>query len=667
MSTLAQVLKNPPAPDTRVSVDVYAQTVQTFSGIVGRNLVLRRAKNTFRTNGSVIQVDPDHPMGYRILEHEIAHILFKSDALARNAFVSAYAKSVSAAFVKAGLVLDEVAFANFMQAVIGHLEDRRVNSLWANLYPGSARLLQDWTRADCAKLKSRVGNMDLLLLLAEREVDFIRPQMSASEAQVAALFSTAYRMVDRRGFEATLIASRWLLTQLVSFFAMTPQQRQQQQQSQQGKGGTKGQPGAQGQPGGQQGGAQDAPDSGDQDGADQDTQGQDGESDQEEQGNAEGGEEPPPPPMSAEDRVRGMQDLLTTLSTSNEPKANGLTRNDFEPSSLTSKAAEIQTARMVQDVLRKALGDADDANAQCEGSAEAMQQIVDTVRDSLGLSTMMDRDDWLRHDLKAQINFTDIKPSECDAYTLTAEQRLTVQRLRAYFMRVIGARTTALDDAGSEIDVRAYIDRKVTNEPIPFFKSETSGRGFRALIVLDRSGSMGGFPHHQVNLACQMLAAALNFPFVKLDVWGFNSPSDGVVKISRFGRGTKGFQSEKSSSSGLTPLHVATQLAIRELMHDSDVRHLFMLTDGQPEFVALQGGRYSHEAMLDMTRKGVLLGKRHGVNTTGVVLGSGVETAKMNHMFLHERQWHRFDESDRFCSDLFQLVVRNFGAYLRNR
>lgn len=640
-----------PAKKPDVALDVYVQTVQTFSGIVGRTLVLRRADKQFRTNGTVITVDPTHAVGYHVLEHEIAHILFKSDAAAREAFLALYLASVRSAFAKANTPFNEEGFLNFLRAIVGHLEDRRVNSLWGNLYPGSARLLREWMRKDMMKARGPAG---LQRLLAEREVDLVRGTASEQERALGELFSAAYRMVDRRGFTATLIASRWLMTQLVTFFAAPPPSAQPQPQQGKGQGQQgQGQPGAQGEP--SQGSAGD------------------GQGEQEASGDAPatasgnggsngGGKQSPP--LTAEQRMAALKALLDEAGRGSDAKPSAIQANDFDDTGLTSKATEAMANKVAQDVLRQAVEGAEEA---CEATSEAMQAIVDEVRDRLGLNHPVDHDDWLRKDLKAQVNFTDISKSEAQSMTLSPEQRLTVQRLRAHFMRVIGRQTIALEDSGTEVDVRAYIDRRVTGEALPFFKAETNGRGFEALIVLDRSGSMGGYHHNQVNLACQMLAEALNFPFVKLRVWGFNSPSNGVVKVSRFAQGTKGFDSEKSSSNGLTPLHVATQLGIRELLRGKGVRHLFMLTDGQPEFAALQGGAYSYVAMRDMTRKAVLQGKRVGVNTTGVILGNGVPDKQMNEMFVAERHWSRLVDPSLFCNDLFTLVLRNFGAYLRAR
>lgn len=630
--------------DPSVSLEVYIQTVQTFSGIVGRNLVLRRGPG-FKTNGTVIEVNPAHEVGYHILEHEIAHILFKSDAAARETFVGMYVGTVKGAFVKARKSFNEPMFRQFLYAVIGNLEDRRVNSLWSDLYPGSAKILRDWMRKDMSKAR---GTAALPQLLSERQVDLIRGKASDKERAIGELFSTAYRMVDRRGFAATLIASRWLVTQLVTFFVAPdapPQPPPRDSRSGGGGGGAENDD------------ADDDLDADDLDSGDDSGSGSSSsKASQSKQSSASA--------ASGQQRIEAMGALLDALARTSYTSSTDVAANDFEETGLTSKASEALATRLAKDILS---GIVEESEQACEATSQAMQDIVNEVRDQLGLNVPLEHDDWLRRDLKASIVFTDIAQANTHAVVLSAEQRITVQRLRAHFMRVIGSQAIALESVGTDIDVRAYIDRRVTKEPLPFFKAETNGRGFEALIVLDRSGSMRGQHHNEVNKACQMLAEALNFPFVKLRVWGFNSPDNGVVRISRFARGSKGFASENSSSSGRTPLHVATQLAIRELLRGKGVRHLFMLTDGCPDFSALNGGIYSPSAMRDMTRKAVVQGKRVGVNTTGVVLGSSVTDADMTSMFVSERQWARFDDAERFCADLFNLVLSNFGAYLRSR
>lgn len=621
-----------------VPISVYVQTVQTFSGIMGRNLVLRRSAGRFRTDGTTIEIDPAHEVGYYILEHEIAHILFKSDAGAREAFVKMYSQSVSAAFAKANHKFDSNGFDSFMGMIIGFLEDRRVNSLWGDLYPGSAQILREWQRKDLSK-KRRSRSMHQLL--CEREIDFVRGTDSDENSAIGSLFSTAFRMVDRRGFASTLIASRWLVTQLVSLFVAKDQPPPPPPQSSKSAGGS--------------------PEMGEGE----------GEGDSEDEGEGDdapaGGKSSPEVDKAEEARQRlaGLAALLDQIrSDGNFGESQGNGKNDFAEPPLTSKAAEAMAVRQAQDILRVSNEDAEQA---CEATAQAMEAIVNDVRDQLGMNGAIHHDDWLRRDLKAVVAFKDISKDATRSAKLNGEQQLVIKRLRAHFMRVIGRQATSVEDVGTEIDVRAYIDRLVTKEPIPFFKSETNGRGFEALIVLDRSGSMSGSNHRSVNIACQMLAEALNFPFVRLRVWGFNSPSPGLVNVSRFAPGTKGFVSEESSSTGRTPLHVATQLAIRELQKGKGVRHLFMLTDGQPEFQAMSGGSYSQASMFEMTHNAIVQGKRCGVNTTGIILGNCITDEQMNKTFITERHWERFEDPTLFCTELFNLVLRNFGAYLRSR
>ena len=163
-----------------------------------------------------------------------------------------------------------------------------------------------------------------------------------------------------------------------------------------------------------------------------------------------------------------------------------------------------------------------------------------------------------------------------------------------------------------------------------------------------------------------MLADAMNFPFVKFRVWGFKSTDRGVVNIDRYATNCKTFTSHKSESNGYTPLHVATRLAIRELRSGASVKHLFILTDGAPTFTDLSGGHLSTEQQMQWVREAVLQGQRHGIGTTGVMLGASVTPEHMTHMFLKPQSWKELS-ADRFGEDLFSLVMKSFNTYLRAR
>jgi len=236
----------------------------------------------------------------------------------------------------------------------------------------------------------------------------------------------------------------------------------------------------------------------------------------------------------------------------------------------------------------------------------------------------------------------------------------------------------ALDDAGTEVDIPTYIERRLTGQPLPCFKREQRGQGFRAMLLKDHSASMGGEKAKQAERACRIIRRALNYPFVDVDVWGFQSLGVGQVDIIRFDDDVEQFLTSKSGTAGTTPLNVAMRLAVRELQRGQQCLQLFVITDGYPVYQGMDGISHDSQQLMREVRDEVHRARQHGVNVTGVVIGSELATKHIKFMFGPTRYWrriavHRKSISDevalldtsRLGSELVTLVASSFMEYLK--
>lgn len=130
-------------------VAVAFKTVEMFEGLTGRKLWLKNGQQQARTNGNLIEVPFKHPEMYRLVEYQLAHILFKSDPDARAAFVKEYARHVQATVLKHRPKHDTrtaEAIAPVMDLFVGTLEAERILSLWDLVYEGSATVIRQQRR-----------------------------------------------------------------------------------------------------------------------------------------------------------------------------------------------------------------------------------------------------------------------------------------------------------------------------------------------------------------------------------------------------------------------------------------------------------------------------------------------------------------------------------------
>ena len=282
------------------------------------------------------------------------------------------------------------------------------------------------------------------------------------------------------------------------------------------------------------------------------------------------------------------------------------------------------------------------------------------------------KSDVLRRDAKAKVLFVDVGPTDVTTQSpLSTHDQMLIRRLRAYAFRILGRRTRVLDFEGSEIDPVALISRRINRTDEPVFRVERSGRGFRALILLDRSHSMTGVKTERSERACRIVKKSLKFPFVDCQTWGFQSPAPGEVLLTRYGD-VESFTSDKSQLGGTTPLHVAIHVAVKHLSQFQDVRQLVVVSDGVPMYPARGGEMMSTKQLMELVREEVIGARRHGIQVTGVFIhkrrhgeiDSELTDKDMEYMFGSRRHWRMFAD-ETFDQGLVQVVSHSFQSYLR--
>lgn len=602
------------------------KTVSTFAGLTKRRLWLKDG-NSPRTDGHEIIAPFGHKFFYQIVEHEISHILFQSDGLAKRLFVENYLARLDEALKKAntlGLGWAKSGLSDFLNTIIGVLEDIRVESLWALLYPGSFELLQICHKEEMSKWREHAHmSIGVYFTVVSANVEPVPGRYDRYRPYLL----EAMTKVRRRSFGATLAVSKWLVQHLVSealrdMRGLPPTQQNDAQPSETG--------------------ARSLP----------------------------GGDPPkdhvvskfqPPEPVEADvtERFEGMKRLVAESDT---PSALYMRANDTEPPKYPRKEEVQRAERLANFVMRFNTNDAQQLESYLSGSEAAMNDIVSAAREALG--QQMEVDDWITKNAFGKVNLKDIPPATTE--DLLPEDRDTVQKLRTIFFRVMGRRKYELQEQGSIIDVPAYIETKLTRQPVPCFQAEERGRGFKVILLIDRSGSMAGEKTKQAERACRILAKALDFPFVEFHIWGFQSIRNSELDITRFDTKKKDFTFESKNAivSGNTPLHLALRVCNKFMEAGAEAKQIICLTDGFPTHISKKGNAYGTKTLTAFVRDEVRQARRKGINVTGVLIGQEVRDDMLSFMFGPPSNWRRMPKKD-FGNDLVRLVSASFVKYLR--
>ena len=133
------------------------KTVDAFAGIMNRKMWVKSSPAPY-TDGYEIGVPFKDKRVYEYGEHELAHNLFMSNFRAKEMFCEEYVKQIAAALAQDKVTLDAHARGSLGQMIgmlLNVLEDHRVNSLWAMLYPGSYKRIMDAGTDLLQKLKAQ--------------------------------------------------------------------------------------------------------------------------------------------------------------------------------------------------------------------------------------------------------------------------------------------------------------------------------------------------------------------------------------------------------------------------------------------------------------------------------------------------------------------------------
>lgn len=648
------------------------KVVDTFAGICGRKLWLKDGPQPL-TNGYLIEVPFKHPRAYQYTEHEVSHILFESDPIAKVKFIDEYAQKIGQVAQKAGYPINERSLRGGLDGIIGILDDERVISLWGLLYKGSEAIMRRM-KAEEAEPYLNHSHDDFLSLLSALasgndvppgELDRYRPYMIE-----------ALRKVHKRDYFGCLVAAKWLVVQLVTEIIRAAQGEDPPPMPGMSMGSMPGQSGA-----GATGAAGEASDQeGDSGGAEGPSDGSDGpkvprmpweppEPSEGDQGAGAGdGSEPWEPPtvnVGVERRSQALQDTIDRLG--RVPGKTGEQLKDEVTESKFKRRGEEQAAqRKARAAMNADVKDSDRLEDALSASASQMQNIVDRARNAC--KNAPNHDDSIRRDAFAKVIFKDVEPSpHRDPHLrLQDDDEQTIKRLRAMFHRVMGRRTNVLEDSGAAIDIPAYIEYRMTGEPRPVFRVDRMGRGFRTIVLIDRSSSMQGARTATAERACQIISRALDFPFVDRKVWGFQSWGAGEVDITRFRPGQEIFESDAATVGGTTPLHTAVRVALRDLEDGTDRKHLFVISDGFPVYSRKDGHSFGTKTLMGFVRENIMTARSKGIGVTGVMIGRDTHSKSMGFMFGPSKYWRIVNEQT-FGTDLVGLVTTAFVEYLRSR
>lgn len=577
------------------------KTVSMFSNLMGKELDLQNGKTACTDGRHIIAPFKDKGF-YEIVEHEIAHNLFNSNISTAQTFVERYVCTIEHTLRTFGLDVSKEGITSLSAALmttINIVEDHRVNSLWARLYPGSyKRLYQDGQDRLSRNRRSAHNDLMSYMLCVSYDVNTAPGRYDRFRPSII----NTLKSVEGKGPSSTYILTKRLLADIVTELIRIRKDQPPRQDSRSAKVQTdldramgKGQAGG---------------DSDSQEGASESSDSTTG--------------------TTPEERAQAMLNLLEIIGDPSQgslrSQINKLGMGQSQMSDPSYGAVDLDEVASIN------ANDNDALNKALDASEQEADTLISAIEDKLFASIEEDEDEksWVSRNV-AGVRIVDVNQRKNPRRVLSPEGNAAVSRLKQLFQQVKNKRNTTLQDSGFEVDIQALIANRSSGRNDPVFKADSFGRGFKVLVLVDRSSSMCGSNDRAVSEALTILQRSMKDPQISMDVWGFHG--GGLTVISRVKSGLELDIETEVPATGSTPLLESIKCAVNYLHKGSEKKFLVVLTDGQPN-----GGNY------DEIRKEVERARKIGVATSALVIGSAFSEDNAKKMFGNPRNWQFVEE-----------------------
>ncbi len=490
------------------------------------------------------EILPEHfqPYWYRTFEHELSHIVFQSSFSKMRVFVSEFSNAPSLAAYVLNLV-----------------EDVRVDSLWNEVYPGSAKIRRDELESVAPYVIRDVYDPILKLLAGvyfrAQGID-VEQYFDPEELQIVEELGSEVEKVKLKGFDATLVVATKVMKRILKLIEKRERQQDPNQQPKKQKG--RGQNPAPGE------------------------------------GREEEKEDENTPlkqlVQQVNELIRNNKDELYNL----DRKVMKVINKDDHKFTGRSLKKDIED---IKELLEKAT-DEIEKEAKAEGQKELRK-----IKRKLTEFKPGERVDPKERKTYGKVK--KIKVRNHILYNVRLDLR-TARKLRYYFVNLKLKYHQSYDEEGEEIDIDNYISHLRDTEK-PVFIAEKQSQGAYIAMVLDYSMSMEN-DNKILRLikACLTIEQAVKGLPITVEFFPFSGENDNVLLITKV---TKGSDLTKIPTQGYTPTHLAIQWISEEVIqHPQRKKFVILVTDGLPEDGSHRRSilmKWTHNAIEKLRRKGV--------------------------------------------------------------
>lgn len=501
------------------------------------------------------------------------------------------------------------------------LEDHRIEKLWGEFHPGSAR----WFIRNLQKYYEElapIGLCDTMVTVRGEIPEKADPKWR----RFVPTIQKALEMVERTTSEGTYRVSQWFWEQMKNYVEEEKKRKQGKQgKSQKGLEGTEKRQSQLSQFSKQEGDSQEEKDSSSEK---QDSGAQEG---------AESDLQTPPdfdikdPLADEEQNMQGFPDNLNKQ------------HNDSKWGKQNINEASLANPNL-QDMLDQARGE--------------IEEYLDRIAEKLSEGPI--KDDKIEDHVKGRVSVDDFSISnvrENGGQASKLSDTQIARKMRVAFEQIRKKYRKDYDVEGATIDPEEFILWKINGKQRPpeFFEVDETEAGFTMHIYVDCSGSMGGTPLQAVKQAvATIMEATENMPKVTIELFGWSASYGQPLHIQR---ATNHFEVSLLRSTGNTPTDLALQYATERMVRErADSKFILFFTDGYPTYSYPEyiGDAYCKNAIAYGKRRGI---KYYGILAEDYSWGMGRGQKFMNKVFGAQHRVLKFQGAVRLMEKIIKEAV----------
>ena len=261
-------------------------------------------------------------------------------------------------------------------------------------------------------------------------------------------------------------------------------------------------------------------------------------------------------------------------------------------------------------------------------------------------------------------DFSVLKITKGSVVINDTEMRTISRKMRMAFQKIKGKKRRQTEMAGSNLNLPNVIRNKISYANMPYYNHTVNQFGYELIVILDCSYSMSPSKEDIERLFITIRNAVKGLREIEFKVFAFHSTKHGVTNIITWDNTDFVFGGELKID-GCTPLPQAIHYVRQIVSTEKKRKSVLVIGDGEPVFVRRDGTQVLRDNLQWWTRQEVDVLKKLGIDVFALMIGSHLPSdQEMDTMFVSRERWVKIPREE-LLSAALEYVRTKFVTSLQ--